>query len=1018
MPTVKLSINNEFSKLDIFLKKHKAVSGGNFTHTSISKGGSYYIENSELDEFFEKYYEHIFIKKLPCHLTEGIRDCEVTPVKIDLDFRKYVNTNKDVPDRIYKMEDIIKICQKYMEAMEEWLVTPDNVERHCYILEKPSPSFDLHRNGEIKKNDKGEKRVKDGVHIMFPQICTKTYLQLEFRKIVLKNLGDLLDKYNYDEKNSEIFDRAVIDRNNWQMYGSNKGKEFLTYKVTKILEIYKDSYKHLDLDKYEPQSLIKLLSVRNKTEASLVKYEKQLKLEENEESQKQLEKQKKKYNSKGKTSKRNKIPLDEIRLIIGWTPPNTDEYKPGYMDCLSIDRAKNFETWMEVGWALHNIDNTNGVSHSNNPYPGLCWLLGKWINWSRQEGTGYENEPIETYIDAWEKMRTEGGVAFGSLKLWAKEDAKKTLDKKVEEGSANKDQLTLYEKIVKNDLHGYLMKATGKNGGLPYDVAKVMLQMYKDVYVCVSIKDCLWFYYDEDLHKWIEDDKGIRLKMKISTEVWDKFHKLQKEFDSKVTESGDENEIKRDNVRATTSKLKQTPFKANVMIECMALFYDVSRNFYDKLDSNINLIGFNNGVYDLEQDDFRKGRPEDYITMSTNIDFITYDPNSIEMKGIHKFINEILTIKSVREYVIKLMASFICGSTRSEKFHVWSGSGGNGKSKLIELLEKCLGDYAGKMNVSNLTQKRGSAGQANPELARTKGKRFINMQEPDEQCKLNVGLMKEMTGGDRIIARALFKEPIEFKPQFTMVLTCNDKPELPPDDDGTWRRIVLVEYRSKFRHDPVGTWMDSNDQPITTHNHKLNIENNISTDYWCPLSDQNPQFPIDETVNEKFESWKEPFISYLIEIYKKNKDIDLREPDEVKEYTKKYREANQHFKDFINDKIVFDMNCNTRVRLECMYSEYRIWYRDNNGGSVGQKKQKDFKIFMDKEYIDYWDDEISCYGKGYRAYIIISTNTQQNNNKDVSSEELQFIDDNENEEVIKKFKYNDEENCNKDELDL
>ena len=73
---------------------------------------------------------------------------------------------------------------------------------------------------------------------------------------------------------------------------------------------------------------------------------------------------------------------------------------------------------------------------------------------------------------------------------------------------------------------------------------------------------------------------------------------------------------------------------------------------------------------------------------------------------------------------------------------------------------------------------------------------------------------------------------------------------------------------------------------------------------------------------------------------------------------------------------------------------------------------------MDKEYIDYWDDEISCYGKGYRAYIIISTNTQQNNNKDVSSEELQFIDDNENEEVIKKFKYNDEENCNKDELDL
>jgi P4 family phage/plasmid primase-like protien len=427
------------------------------------------------------------------------------------------------------------------------------------------------------------------------------------------------------------------------------------------------------------------------------------------------------------------------------------------------------------------------------------------------------------------------------------------------------------------------------------------------------------------------------------------------------------------------------------------LFYDKSREFYDTLDSNMNLLGFNNGIYDLELDEFRKGRPEDYITMSTNIDFIPYDAHSVEMNGIHKFIKEILTIKAVRDYVIKLMATFLSGSTKSEKFHVWSGSGGNGKSKLIELLERCLGDYAGKMNISNLTQKRGSAGSANPELARTKGKRFINMQEPDEHCKLNVGLMKEMTGGDKIIARALFKEPIEFKPQFKMVLTCNDKPELPPDDEGTWRRVVLVEYRSKFRHDPNGTWLDLDDNNITWDEHKLNLENRITTDVWNPKDPENPQFPIDESVNESFDVWAEPFMSLLLQTYKENKHIDLREPDEVKEYTKKYREANQHFKDFINDKIIFDDECTDIIKIENLFQEYKIWYKDNNGTAQNQKKQKDLKSFMEKEYGDYWEQGVPYKRRGYiRLRLVPSSN---GNGHDINgSEDLDFIEEDDDEE--------------------
>ena len=62
--------------------------------------------------------------------------------------------------------------------------------------------------------------------------------------------------------------------------------------------------------------------------------------------------------------------------------------------------------------------------------------------------------------------------------------------------------------------------------------------------------------------------------------------------------------------------------------------------------------------------------------------------------------------------------------------------------------------------------------------------------------------MKELSGGDKITARGLFQDPIEFKPQFKPIFICNDDPELPPNDEGTWRRIKLIPFESRFVSNP------------------------------------------------------------------------------------------------------------------------------------------------------------------------------------------------------------------------
>ena len=77
------------------------------------------------------------------------------------------------------------------------------------------------------------------------------------------------------------------------------------------------------------------------------------------------------------------------------------------------------------------------------------------------------------------------------------------------------------------------------------------------------------------------------------------------------------------------------------------------------------------------------------------------------------------------------MSSFLSGKIAQEKFHIWTGEGGNGKSKLIELFRNGFGDYCCTLPVSIITQKRGRAEGATPAMAATKGKRFACLQEPE-----------------------------------------------------------------------------------------------------------------------------------------------------------------------------------------------------------------------------------------------------------------------------------------------
>ena len=276
------------------------------------------------------------------------------------------------------------------------------------------------------------------------------------------------------------------------------------------------------------------------------------------------------------------------------------------LEILSEERADNQQKWMEVGWCLHNIDYR---------------LLEDWISFSKKSSKFADGECEKL----WSKMNDDG-LGIGSLYMLEKQD----------------DELE-YKNIIKNSLYTSMVRSLNETHT---DVAKTVHEMYKYNYASAGIKHPLWYEFMNN--KWKVTESGYSLRKKISNEIVNEYLYLSSYYTKKSSESNiDEGHknifmTRAGKLHAVSIKLRKVSYKNDVIKECQEQFF--IEDFELNLDSKTHLIGFKNGIYDLKKHMFREGRPEDYVSMSTKIDYIPYDANSIEVRDIKKMISEIVLI--------------------------------------------------------------------------------------------------------------------------------------------------------------------------------------------------------------------------------------------------------------------------------------------------------------------------------------------------------------------------------------
>ena len=890
-----ISSTSQYSDLSDFLSKHRANNGtagsGNqkiITHTRIGNqelniyGGAYSIDKEELPIFRRFYYEHVFVKNRKEYLTERQLDGK-GPILVDFDFRYDFSVTK----RLHTQEHIQDIVQLYLEVLKEFFIFEENKPFPIFIMEKPNV------------NRVSEKEItKDGIHMIIGIQMDNT-LQTMLRDKILEQIGDIWElplTIGWEQVLDEGISKGII---NWQMYGSQKpGNEAykLTYYLTAELDINDNNWmttakspKDIDLSKD-----LYLLSAQ---------YDNYVKFDINdkiiEEYNKRLESKTNKVKKSGSKGKINLILEEESEGEIELSEITNHEILKKAVDNIMSKLRVNEQYIKETHQYTQILPEKyyQPGSHSINTQVGFALkhtddrLFLSWIM-LRAKASDFDFNDIQHQYKRWKNDFTKrpDGVTRASIMYWAKQDV-------YEE----------YDKVKKNTVDQYIEDTIFEAGD--WDYAMVLYHLFKDKYVCSSITNKKWYVFNK--HRW-EKDEGQRLRMAISKDLFELYSAKQSQYlsESQHYEPSDENhekfQRKIKKIAEICIKLKKTNDKNNIMREAMEIFFD--QDFTKNIDSNPYLLCFTNGVFDFKSKQFRDGYPQDYITKTTGIPYMTYNSDKSGEIGneIMTFMEQLFPKTELCRYMWDHLASVLIGIKKEHAFNIYRGSGSNGKSILTDLMSQCLGDYKGTVPITLVTDKRSSIGGATPEVMQLKGVRYAVMQEPSKDAIINEGIMKELTGGDPLLGRALYCDSEIFIPQFSLVVCTNALFEIKSNDDGTWRRMKLVDFLAKFIS-----------------------EGETHTD------DTKYVFTKDKSLKEKLPKWAPVFISMLIKRACET-DGEVKDCQEVVAASCKYRQSQDAISGYIMEKII-KMDNAYGVNQTSLNNSFKEWFQMNYGNRKAPK---------------------------------------------------------------------------------
>jgi putative DNA primase/helicase len=299
----------------------------------------------------------------------------------------------------------------------------------------------------------------------------------------------------------------------------------------------------------------------------------------------------------------------------------------------------------------------------------------------------------------------------------------------------------------------------------------------------------------------------------------------------------------------------------------------------EELDRDPWLVNCQNGTLDLRTGRLRPPDPADRITKIVPEEYDTDAP----CPRFRCFLKETLVDDAVIRFVKRYAGYTLTGVTRERILAILYGSGKNGKTTLVELFHEVLGDYARNTDVETLLLKK-YQGVGN-DVAALKGARFVSAAEVERGRRLAESKVKQLTGRDTVTARFLFGENFDFKPEFKLWLSTNNKPIIQGTDDAIWDRLRLIPFTQRFDGERA-----------------------------------------DAKLADKLREERAGVFAWMVEGCLEWQEHGLEEPHTVREATKQYREEMDTLAAFIEDRCVLGEGLVAPATP--LYKQYQMWCDD------------------------------------------------------------------------------------------
>lgn len=318
-------------------------------------------------------------------------------------------------------------------------------------------------------------------------------------------------------------------------------------------------------------------------------------------------------------------------------------------------------------------------------------------------------------------------------------------------------------------------------------------ERYLDIFGTLTkysyVNKCWYFYNGKN---WEQDNVGaIRRWVDTTIEIF--------KNEPITTKEGTSEEEKEKLIEAKQKFLKKSRNNAGKEAMMRELKHNVAVT-PDEFDRNDMVINAQNGFIDLTTGILNDHDKDQLFTRLSHSEYT----DKIGCPRWELFLEQIFDGKEdLVRYVQKAVGYSMTASTSEQVMFILFGNGRNGKSVFLDIVSEIMGTYSMGMQASSLMIKNGGGSGHNEDIARLDGARMVASSEPNEGVRLDEGLIKQLTGGDKVAASYKGGHVFDYTPKYKIWLATNHKPIIRGNDDGIWRRLPLIPFEVQIPLDKV-----------------------------------------------------------------------------------------------------------------------------------------------------------------------------------------------------------------------